>query len=134
MVRKHKHTNKYVLTGCTNTPSSKNPFCPEHQTADTPVILAEKLSNETRQKLLKYRENTATTPTVNQDSVFIVEKVLKMRGDFYLVKFNGFPEEEASWENESHIPPFIRSFYSKKTNLKKNLPAPTLGKQIKVGN
>ena len=134
MLKKNKHTEKYVLTGCTRTPSSKNAFCSEHQSAETPVILAEQLTSQNRKKLRAYRENSGTNKSDLKDSVYIVEKVFDKKNNNYLIKFNSFPESEACWEPGTHLSDFIKSFYKKKTNLKKILPSPKLGPQIIKGN
>ena len=54
-VRKYSHSDKAVLTGCTASPSPNSPFCSEHRGCESPVLLAENLSLETRSRLREWR-------------------------------------------------------------------------------
>ena len=64
----------------------------------------------------------------------MIEKILDAKKDKFLIKFNGFPESVACWEPCTTVPNFIKAFYIIPSNLKKNLPSPTIGKQVIVGN
>ena len=54
-------------------------------------------------------------------SIFTVESVLNARKNKnkneFLVKFAGFPFQEACWEPVTYLPTFIVEHYSEKTNL-----------------
>jgi hypothetical protein len=55
VVRKFLNSNKTVLTGCTAMPSPNSPFCSNHVDAETPVLLAERITQETRNNLWNFR-------------------------------------------------------------------------------
>ena len=58
LLRKFSNSDKYVLTGCTASPSPDGPFCPQHKNSDTPIILKENLRIKTRKVLQDYRMKT----------------------------------------------------------------------------
>ena len=51
----------------------------------------------------------------------------------YLVKWQGYPLESATWEHESKIPLFIKSHFEDRTKLGGPIPKPTIKKTKKVG-
>ena len=129
MLRQYKNINKYVLTGCTASPTPGSPFCSNHQNHESPVLLAGKVSRQTYDKLKQYREKTTSSHIRKQtvgDSVFIVERVLDRKGNQYLVMFSRFPEAEACWEPKSNLPAFIVDHYKEKGNLGAPLLLPTI--------
>ena len=60
MLRRYKHSDKYVLTGCVETPSPDNPFCPKHKETESPVILAGNVTSQTRKKLKQFCAKTTS--------------------------------------------------------------------------
>ena len=74
----------------------------------------------------------------SKDSIFTVESVLNARKNKnkieFLVKFAGFPFQEACWESVTSLPTFIVEHYSVKTNLGTPLPTPTVKKTVKNGS
>ena len=137
VVRKFEHSNKTVLTGCTAMPSPDSPFCSEHVHAETPVLLAEKITKETRQKLLDFKaKNQTSNLKLPQDSVFTVETVLNARKNNnhieYLVKFAGYPDHEACWEPSKNLPSFIVEHFKDTAKLGSPLPTPTIKLTRKV--
>ena len=139
-VRKFKHSNKTVLTGCTASPNPNSPFCSEHLKTESPVVLAEQISLSTRMTLHECRAKYQKTNLVLQkDSVFIIQSVLNSRKNNknnteYLVKFAGFPDEAACWESSKNLPGFINKFYGKIENLGKALPKPSIKKTKHINN
>ena len=71
-------------------------------------------------------------------SIFTLESVLNARKNKnkieFLVKFAGFPFQEACWEPVTYLPTFIVEHYSVKTNLGTPLPTPTVKKTVKNGS
>ena len=63
-----------------------------------------------------------------KDSIFTVESVLNARKNKneFLVKFAGFPFQEACWEPVTSLPATIVENYSVKTNLGTPPPTPTV--------
>ena len=139
VVRKFEHSNKTVLTGCTAMPSPDSPFCSEHVHAETPVLLAEKVTKETRQALLDFKaKNQTSNLKLPQDSVFTVETVLNARNNKnsieYLVKFAGYPSNAACWEPCKNLPTFIVEYFKDKSKHSSPLPTPSIKKTKKVNN
>ena len=137
VVRHFQHSNKTVLTGCTSMPSPESPFCAEHVNAETPVLLAEKISKETKGKLLSFKEKHQTSNLkLPQDSVFTVEAILNAKNvnnDIqYLVKFAGYPISEACWEPCKNLPTFITEYYKDKSKHGSPLPTPSIKHTRKV--
>ena len=133
------HSDTYQLTGCTKMPSPSSPFCSEHTNSEQPVLLAEKLSTKTRNKLNSYqRKNNKSFLDLPCDSIFVVEKVIDSRktssGLEYNVKFSGYPESQACWEPIKNLPKFIQEFYSIRENLSKCLPPPYIIKSKALAN
>ena len=138
-VRKYSHSDKAVLTGCTSSPSPNSPFCNEHKNSESPVLLAENLTLNTRTKLREWRlKEQAAFVSLPKDTVFIIQAVLSSRQvkgqKEYLVKFAGFPEEAACWEPTKNLPTFILDFYKIKANLSKPIPGPKVKRTKQVGN
>ena len=80
VVRKYQHSDKTVLTGCTAKPSSDNPFCKEHMEAEMPVILSNRVTTQTRNKLWTYgQKSQGYGMKLPKDSIFTVESVLNAR-------------------------------------------------------
>ena len=139
VVRKYQHSDKTVLTGCTAMPSSDNPFCKEHMEAEMPVILSNRVTTQTRNKLWTYRQKSQGYGLkLPNASIFTVESVLNARKNKnkieFLVKFAGFPFQEACWEPVTSLPTFIVEHYSVITNLGTPLPTPTVKKTVKNGS
>ena len=137
VVRKFQHSDKTVVTGCTAMPSPNSPFCTEHMKEESPVLLAENVTAGTRSKLWNFRCNTQhTNRNLPKDSVFVVETILnarRMKSNLeYLVKFAGYPSQEACWEPVRSLPSFIVDYYQNKNNHGKPLPAPVIKKTVKI--
>ena len=137
--KKYQHSDKTVLTGCTAMPSSDNPFCKEHMEAEMPVILSNRVTTQTRKRLWTYgQKSQGYGMKLPKDSIFTVESVLNARKNKnkieFLVKFAGFPFQEACWEPVTSRPTFIVEHYSVKTNLGTPLPTPTVKKTVKNGS
>ena len=67
----YKHTNTMIVCGCTKKPSPGSQFCADHKTDVGPVVLAENLSKETRDRLRKTR-----SLNYPQDNIFFVKSLL----------------------------------------------------------
>ena len=137
VVRKFQHSDKTVLTGCTAMPSPNSPFCTEHMTEESPVLLAEKITAGTRDKLWNFRcHNQHTNRNLPKDSVFVIETIVNARrrnNDIeYLVKFAGYPSQEACWEPVKNLPSFIVEYYQDKRNHGTPLPAPSIKRTVKI--
>ena len=137
VVRKFQHIDKTVLTGCTAMPSPNSPFCKEHMKEESPVLLAENITATTRNKLWDLRSaKQQYNRNLPKDSVFIVETVMNARRNKndleYLVKFAGYPLEEACWEPVKNLPTFIVSHYQDKHNHGLPLPKPTVKRTVKI--
>ena len=129
---------KTVLTGCTSMPSPQSPFCSKHVREETPVLLAEKITKQTRESIWQYRaKNQTSNPWLPNDSVFTVETVFNVRktNDVieYLVKFAGYSDLESCWEPSKTLPTFIVDHYREKSNLGLPLPLPSIKLTRKVG-
>jgi hypothetical protein len=138
-VRKFCSSNKTILTGCTASPNPSSPFCSKHLHSESPVILAENLTKNTRDKLREYRSKSQKSHlTLPDDSVFIVESVLKSRklkkSVEFDVKFAGFPSSLSCWEPAKNLPNFIVEFYCKDENIQKQIPGPRISKTTKLKN
>ena len=80
MVRKYQYSDKTVLTGCTAMPSSDNPFCKEHMEAEMSVILSNRVTTQTRNKLWMYRQKSqGYGMKLPKASIFTLESVLNAR-------------------------------------------------------
>ena len=131
VVRKFDHSNKTILTDCTSMLNPYSLFCNEHVNAQTPVLLAEKITRVTRQKLLNFKVKTQTSNLkLPNNSVFTVETVLNARKNNnvieYFVKFAGYPASEACWEPAKNLPTFIVEHYQDKLKYASPLPAPSI--------
>ena len=139
VVRKFLHSDKTVLTGCTAMPSPNSPFCSSHVNAETPVLLAEKITQQTRDTLRDLRSKSQSCHSkLQNDSVYTVESVLnarKVKGNLeFLVKFSGFSKHQACWEPVKSLPSFIKEFYQQKANFGLPLPTPTIQRTVKLNN
>ena len=139
VLRKYKQSDKKVLTGCTNMPSPGSKFCSYHKDEDSPIVLKEKLTAESRSRLYNFRSKTKQTQlNLPSDDLFIVESILetkiKNKIRCFLVKWASFPQSESTWEPESHIPKFILKYYEDSTNFGKPLPEPRIKHTKKVAN
>ena len=104
-----------------------------------PVILSNRVTTETRNKLWTYgQKSQGYGMKLPKDSIFTVESVLNARKNKnkieFLVKFAGFPFQEACWEPVTSLPSFIVEHYSVKTNLGTPPPTPTVKKTVKNGS
>ena len=138
-VRKFSKSNKTVLTGCTATPSPDSPFCPKHSNVESPVLLAESLTQKTRDRLREYRvQQQKSNIVLPNDSVYIIQSVLDSRTVKttveYCVKFAGFPSSVTCWEPVKNLPTFIVDFYKEDKNLGKQIPGPRIKKTTHVLN
>ena len=138
-VRKFSKSNKTVLTGCTSTPSPDSPFCSKHAKSESPVLLAEHLSQKTRDKLREYRsQHQKSNLDLKNDSVYIIQSVLDTRKVKniveYSVKFAGFPSSLSCWETTKNLPNFVIDFYSKGENIGKQIPGPRINRTTHVSN
>ena len=139
VIREYKHSDKKVLTGCTNMPSPDSKFCSLHYNVESPVLLKESLSSESISRLYNFRSRTKQTQVdLPDDDLYVVESILEKKSSkskiLYLVKWAGFPTSESTWEPEQHIPVFISKFYENPNNLGKNLPEPRIKHTQKVAN
>jgi hypothetical protein len=139
VIREYKHSSKKVLTGCTNMPSPESKFCPLHRNVQSPVLLKESLSKESKRRLYEFRSKTKQTQVdLPDDDLYVVESILERKltnsKNQYLVKWAGFPVSEATWEPETNIPKFITNFYGNSANLGKSLPEPRIKDTKKVAN
>ena len=139
VVRKYLHSDKTVLTGCTAMPSPNSPFCSSHVNAETPVLLAEKITQKTRTTLQEFKtKGQSSHSKLPNDSVYTVETVLnarKVNGELeFLVKFAGFSKNQACWEPAKNLPSFIVNFFQEKANFDTPLPTPTIAKTVKLNN
>ena len=139
VVRKFLHSDKTVLTGCTAMPSPTSPFCSNHVDAETPVLLAEQITQQTRTSLWNFKTKSQTSNSkLLNDSVFTVETILNARmikaNLEFLVKFAGFPKQEACWEPAKNLPSFIVEYYQDKARYGLPLPTPTIKQTIKLEN
>ena len=138
-VRKFSKSNKTVLTGCTATPNPDSPFCSKHLNVESPVILAESLTQKTRDRLREYRvQQQKSNIVLPNDSIYIIQSVVDSRKVKttveYCVKFAGFPESVICWEPFKNLPTFIVDFYREDANLGKQIPGPRIKKTTRVLN
>ena len=126
-----------LVTGCTKIPGPKHKFCKDHIKEETPCILGNAVQKSTRESLQEHRKKNSKDKTAPNDNVFTIQAILnKQQKDgkmFYLVKWAEFPEHLSTWEKDSSIPNFIKKYYEKVENLKKDLPRPTIKRSKKVG-
>lgn len=121
-----------MITGCTKHPAYNSKYCKEHCSEESPAVTASSISSRTRQQLRKYRTDTALYAEAEQDEVYIVESIMKIKAKQVLVKWVGFPDP--TWENENGIPKFIRNYYEKNPGkLGKALPNPKIKHTKKIG-
>ena len=125
-VRHFPQTGIKVITGCTNIPSSNSKYCKEHENSQQPCVLASKLEAETRKTLKVTKFNV-------QEESYTVQALLETKIDpktkqrMFLVKWKDFTDEQATWEPEKHIPPFIVKYYTDNTDLfGQPIPAPRI--------
>merc|ERR1711971_580153 len=50
---------------------------------------------------------------INSSDTYIVEMLLKKTKNKFLVKWEGYPVQDATWENRSSLPDFVLAFYEK---------------------
>ena len=126
-----------VVTGCTSIPCPQSKFCNRHQEEQSPALLCEEVSKETRKKLRDHRTQSATSSEAPQDNIYVIESILgrkvKKDGTFFNVKWLNFPVSESTWENEKCIPKFIQLYYEDESRFGKILPNPKLKKVKKAG-
>ena len=80
VMREYKHSNKRVLTGCTSMPTPGSKFCSSHQNEDSPVILKENLTSNSRSQLYNFRSRTKQTQLdLPDDDLFVVESILEAK-------------------------------------------------------
>ena len=122
-IHTYRHTNIKTVTGCTKKPAKDQQFCSDHQEGkEGPVVLAEKLSSETKSSLRK--KQSLNYP---QDNIFFVRALLKVSGDKFLVRWANFPLEEATWEPRNALPKFIVEWYEMDTSrLGSEIPTPRI--------
>lgn len=122
-VREFPKAGLKVITGCTKHPAFNSKYCQEH---------CKNCSARTRQQLRKYRTDTASYAEAEQDEVYIVESIMKIKSKEVLVKWVGFPNP--TWENKNGIPKFIRNYYEKNpAKLGKVLPNPKIKHSKTIG-
>ena len=138
VLREYTHSNKKVLTGCTLMPSPGSKFCTLHVNEQSPVVLKDTLGKDSRTRLYNFRSKSkATQLDLPDDDLFIVESILEIRGKKkkeFLVKWAGYPIDEATWEPEKNIPPFILKYYETSSNFGKVLPEPRIKETRKVAD
>ena len=138
-VRKFSNSNKTILTGCTASPTPTSPFCSKHMDIESPVVLAEKLTKNTLDRLRDFRSRTKKhAGQLPNDSVYTIQSIQDVRsspkGQEYNVKFAGFSEDLGCWEPSKNLPQFIRNFYQNSKNLGKQIPPPKIKSKKNLSN
>ena len=134
-IREFENSDVKVVTGCTAMPGTKNKFCFKHRSEESPVLTGKDISKETKEKLRKHRKDNAASDKAPDDKVYIIESILEITGDKYLVKWSGFEESAATWEPATNVPRFIQEYYKKdEKRLKQKLPNPKIKNTKKVGS
>ena len=134
-IREFENSDVKVVTGCTAMPGTKNKFCFKHRSEESPVLTEKGVSKETRERLTKHRKDNAESDKAPNDKVYIIESILDIKDDKYLVKWSGFDEHASTWEPASNVPKFIQEYYTKDAKrLKTKLPNPRIKHTKQVGN
>ena len=121
-----------IFTGCTKHPSPRSKFCAEHEKEESPIVQGSSLSERTKKKLRDERSKAAECKDAGQDDLYIVESILKFRGNQCYVKWLGF--EDPTWEPKTGIPGFLRHYYETDPGrLGQKLPKPTIKHTKKIG-
>ena len=136
-VKEFKEAGVTVIVGCPKMPINESKYCHDHMNSETPIVSGHDITNESRVNLNKYRKSSAISEHAPSDDFFVIESILNIKEEKgmkrFLVKWVGFPEEEATMEPEENIPGFIKKFYEKKSNLGKTLPASTIKHTKTIG-
>jgi hypothetical protein len=136
-IRHFKTSGVKVVTGCTRHPKDDSKYCWEHDGEETPLICSDKVSARTRQALRGHRNHTAVSAEAGQDTMYVVESILDISEDQkkFKIKWVGFPEEFATWEDKDTVPKFILKYYlDNPLNLGKTLPNPTIKATKVIGD
>ena len=134
-VKVFQHSSTSLVTGCTAHPGDFK-FCKDHRDLDHPAVISSKLSKENREKLeavknsqKNYKEQDFT------DNIYIVDEILesKMEGEeeLYLIKWEDYSADDATWEPSINIPAFMVNYFKKTGNGK--VPAPRVAGSRKKG-
>ena len=119
-----------TITGCTSIPVPGRKFCHEHESLESPVIPADAVTAKTKNKLREHRKKNSHSDEARNDNAFVVESILDMKKDKvgiqYLVKWLGFPQDEATWEPEDNLPKFLRNYYNSPEKYGMKLPDPKI--------
>ena len=138
--REFKESEDIVITGCTAMPQPNGKYCMKHLDEESPIITADKLTNETKKVLRDRQTRNATYKEAGQDNMYVVESIDEVRKNKgkteFKVKWLGFEQSDCTWEPEDSIPKFIREYYKDASKLKNKLPNPVIkhSKTLKDGS
>ena len=110
------------LVGCSNIPMKNNKYCREHENCDTPIMKASDLQSKSKEDLDSYRKKDSAKEA-HADHLYVIESLLEKKGSAFLVKWAGYPKEEATYEPVENIPKYITDYYKQEDKLGKPLPA-----------
>ena len=101
-VKEFKEAGVTVIVGCPKMPINESKYCHDHMNSETPIVSGHDITNESRVNLNKYRKSSAISEHAPSDDFFVIESILNIKEDKgkkrFLVKWVGFPEEEATIE------------------------------------
>jgi len=115
------------------TPKSKSNKAetPVRETSRTPRTKSEKVetplnktSRTPREKPVNTMSDVERAKLKNAKKVYQIESLLKKEANKYLVKWEGFPSSQNTWEPKSHISGFILDYYEEDPS-RLGMPAPS---------
>lgn len=138
-VKEFSKSGMVVVCGCQRNPQPDAKYCGDHIGLASPAMASSDVSETTRSTLRSHRDKTASFKDTPQDNMYVMESVLDKKeektGKFWKIKWLGFPMEQATWEPEANVQPWIQSYYdSDPARLGKPLPEPRIKYTKKAGD
>ena len=104
----------------------------------SPALTSDDVSETTRITLREHRAETSEFKDAPQDQVYVIETIFEKKEEnkevSFLVKWLGFPSNQATWEPARNIQPWIQDYYGDDGKLGKPLPEPRIKYSKRAGD
>ena len=129
-IKEFTKSGMFVVCGCQKIPQPDSKYCGDHVNLSSPALTSDDVSETTRITLREHRAETSEFKDAPQDQVYVIETIFEKKEEnkevSFLVKWLGFPSNQATWEPARNIQPWIQDYYGDDGKLGKPLPEPRI--------
>ena len=110
-IKEFTKSGMFVVWGCQKIPQSDSKYCGDHVNLSSPALTSDDVSETTRITLREHRAETSEFKDAPLDQVYVIETIFEKKEEnkevSFLVKWLGFPSNQATWEPARNIQPWI---------------------------